>query len=128
MLAMPLVCTADPAKAAEAKYKPMPKKSAFVIPTNPKEGRDPFYPESMRPYQAAVTANASHVMPMASLAVKGYSLVNGVPCVIINNHSFMAGDEGDVLTPGGRVHVLCLDIKPTVVAIQVNGQRRDLNF
>lgn len=128
LLAVPLVCNADPAKADAPKPKPVPKKSVFVMPSSQKEGRDPFYPESIRPYQAAVAASVSHVLPMNSLAVKGYSLVNGVPCVIINNHSFMAGDEGDVLTTGGRVHVHCVDIKPTVVIVEVNGQRRDLNF
>ena len=120
----PLISAAQPAKTAAA--KPMPKKSVFVMPSNPKEGRDPFFPESTRPYEAAV-AN-SHVVELTTLAVKGYSVVNGTPCVIINNHSFMAGDEGDVMTPGGRVHLRCLAIKPTVAIVEVNGQRHDLNF
>ena len=124
VMALPVAGQADPAKAAAA--KPVPKRSVFVMPTNPKEGRDPFYPNSTRVYEAAVST--SHVVEMTTLAVKGYSVVGGVPCVIINNHSFMAGDEGDVLTPGGRVHVRCLQIKPTVAIVEVNGQRHDLNF
>ena len=105
----------------------MPKKSIFILPSNPREGRDPFYPESTRPYEAAAVVT-SHVAEVTSLAVKGYSVVNGTPCVIINNHSFMAGDEGDVTVPGGRIHVRCLSIKPTVAVVEVNGQRHDLNF
>jgi hypothetical protein len=127
IMTVPLVCSAQPAKAtAAAPAKPVPKKSVFVMPSSPKEGRDPFFPDSTRPYEAAVAT--SHVVEVTSLAVKGYSVVNGVPCVIINNHSFMAGDEGDVLTPGGRVHVRCLQIKPTVAIVDVNGRRHDLNF
>ncbi len=124
IIAAPMVCNADPAKAAAA--KPVPKKSVFVMPSSPKEGRDPFYPESTRVYETTITT--THVVEITSLAVKGYSLVNGNPCVIINNHSFMAGDEGDVTVPGGRLHVLCVDIKPSKVLVEVNGQRHTLHF
>ena len=31
---------------------------AFIIPASPKEGRDPFFPESARPYQMARAAAA----------------------------------------------------------------------
>ena len=30
--------------------------SIFVIPTNPQEGRDPFFPNSSRPYESAPAA------------------------------------------------------------------------
>jgi hypothetical protein len=122
-LAIPLAGGAETAKAPS---KPAPKLSVFVMPSNAKEGRDPFFPESTRIYESAVAT--SHVIEVNTLAIKGYSIVNGNPIVIINNHSFMIGDEGDVLVPGGRVHVRCIDIKPTLAIVEVNGQIHDLHY
>jgi hypothetical protein len=48
--------------------------------------------------------------------------------VIINNHAFMINDEGDVLTSSGRVHIRCLDIKPSNAIIEENGQIHTLRF
>ena len=116
---------AEPVKTPPV--KPAPVRSTFVIPTTPNEGRDPFFPESTRIYELMAAATP-HVVEVATLTIKGYSIINGHPMVIVNNHSFMIGDEGDVLTPGGRVHVRCLDIKPSVAIVEANGQRRDLHF
>ncbi len=87
---------ADTPKAAPA--KPAPARSVFVIPTNPREGRDPFFPDSLRPYEASATAQT----PVANaFLVKGISYEHGRAMVIINNHTFAVGDEGDVLTASG---------------------------
>jgi hypothetical protein len=99
--------------------------STFVMPSNPQQGRDPFYPESIRPYANAM---ASHVVPVTTLAIKGFSGTPENRMVIINNHTFGVGDEGDVLTPGGRVHVHCLEINADNVVIEANNQRRTLGF
>jgi hypothetical protein len=99
--------------------------SVFIQPENPTQGRDPFYPESTRPY---VTAVAAHAAPAATLAIKGFSGTADDRTVIINNHSFAVGDEGDVMTPGGRVHVHCLVIKDNAVIIEADHQRRELDF
>ena len=120
-----LAAHAEPVKAPPARTAP--ERSTFVIPTNPGEGRDPFFPESNRIYEL-VAAAAPHAVQITTLTIKGYSIINGRPIVIINNHSFMIGDEGDVMTPGGRVHVHCLDIKPSIAIVEANGQRRDLHF
>jgi hypothetical protein len=117
---------AQPVKTPPA--KPAPIRSTFIIPASPQEGRDPFFPESTRVYEVAVAAAASQVVEVTTLVVKGFSIINGHPMVIINNHSFTINDEGDVLTPGGRVHVRCLDIKPSVAIIEANGHRQDLHF
>src|SRR5579863_7684243 len=71
--------------------------SAFVLPGNPQEGRDPFYPESSRPYLAAATT--TNATPVETLMIRGFSGTSENRTVIINNHSFGVGDEGDVLTP-----------------------------
>ena len=47
---------------------------------------------------------------------------------IINNHTFAQGDEGDVLTSQGRVHLECIEIKANSVVIEYGGQRHELKF
>ncbi len=71
---------------------------------------------------------AAHAAPVSTLAIKGFSGTAEDRTVIINNHSFAAGDEGDVLTPGGRVHIRCLVIKENTVIIEADHQRRELDF
>jgi len=36
--------------------------SVFIMPSSPQEGRDPFYPESTRPY---ITSVAHKILPVA---------------------------------------------------------------
>ena len=120
--------TAGTATNAPAKFVPI--RSVFVMPTGPKEGRDPFFPESSRVYEANATTPIATVpvTEITTLKVKGYSVVNGQPMVIINNHAFMIGDEGDVLTSSGRVHIHCLAIKGGTVVVEAGNQRLDLRF
>lgn len=110
--------------AAPANTHP-PVKSVFVQPTNPNEGRDPFFPNSMRPYQDFVP---KHAVVNSVLQIKGFSEIAGHRYVIINNHTFAEGDEGDVLTPGGRVHVRCLTLGADSVLVEANGSRQVLRF
>jgi len=112
----------DQPKAVPA--KPAPPSSVFVMPTNVREGRDPFYPESSRPYEE--NPAAKHVLDENSFSVKGLSIEHGHAMVIINNHTFAIGDEGDVLTTSGRVHIHLSEIRPNAVVIEVNGLRREL--
>ncbi len=99
--------------------------SVFVMPNSPQEGRDPFYPESTRPY---ITAVAHKLMPVVDLTIHGFSGTADNRTVIINNHSFGVGDEGDVITPGGRAHLRCLTINSNSVVIECDHQRRTLTF
>lgn len=102
-----------------------PVKSVFIMPTNPNEGRDPFFPNSMRPYQAFLSKRP---VDLTSLEIKGYSEIAGQRYVIINNHTFGEGDEGDVITPQGRVHIRCLSVSATSVLVEANGARHLLRF
>ena len=116
-----------PVEAAEpAKNPAAPVRSVFVIPSNSREGRDPFFPESTRMFDAAIAA--SKTVEVSALTVKGFSGTPGHRFVIINNHTFGIGDEGDVITPTGRVHIRCTEIHATIVAIEVNGLRRELRL
>jgi hypothetical protein len=100
-------------------------RSVFILPTNPNEGRDPFYPNSLRPYQDFAPKRA---VDLTALQIKGFSVIAGHRYVIINNHTFGEGDEGDVITPGGRVHIRCLTLGTDTVLVESNGSRHLLRF
>lgn len=102
-------------------------RSVFVIPSNPKEGRDPFFPDSDRPYEIAAAANPQ-AGNVTSLVLKGFSGPLNHRLVIINNHTFAAGDEGNVITPSGRIHLRCVEIKTNSVVIETGGQRHELIY
>ena len=102
-----------------------PAKSVFVLPTNPNEGRDPFFPNSMRPYEDFAP---KHTVDVADIQIKGFSEIAGHRYVIINNHTFGEGDEGDVLTAGGRVHIHCLSVGMDTVLVESNGSHHLLRF
>jgi hypothetical protein len=102
-------------------------RSVFIIPASPKEGCDPFFPESLRPFQVA-NATAAHSVELTSLVFRGVSGPPGHQLVIINNHTFSAGDEEDVITSSGRIHVRCVEIKASSVVIEAGGQRTELGF
>ena len=64
----------------------------------------------------------------SSLAIKGFSGSVDHRYVIINNHTFAAGDEGDVITSSGRIHITCVEIRTNSVVIDVGGQRHELFY
>ncbi len=103
----------------------MPAESVFIMPTSPEEGRDPFFPNSTRPYDAFI---AKRAVDVTSLEIKGFSEINGRRYVIINNHTFAAGDQGDVTTPQGRIHVRCLNVGTNSVLVESGGVRHVLKF
>jgi hypothetical protein len=105
-----------------------PSKSVFVQPTNPNEGRDPFFPNSMRPYQDFTPKHTSVAVDTTALKIIGFSEISGHRYVIINNHTFGEGDEGDVITSGGRVHLRCLTVGLDSVLVETDGSRHLLRF
>jgi hypothetical protein len=102
-------------------------KSFFLMPAKPQEGRDPFFPNSTRPYEAAMVANR-HSAAVASLELKGFSGDPSHRLVIINNHTFAEGDEQTVITSAGRIQVRCIEIKPGSAIIEADGQRVELSL
>ena len=128
---LPIVAPGDtaktvPAPAKPAVVKPMPVRSIFVMPTNSREGRDPFYPESLRPYEALAAAATGGVVESGSLICKGVLGTPGHFVAIINNHAFAVGDEGEVKTKGSQIRIRCVEIRNNLVVIEINGQRREL--
>ena len=102
--------------------------SAFIMPSGPNEGRDPFFPNSTRPYEESATKRPHSVADLTSLEIKGFSEIAGHRYVIINNHTFGAGDEGDVITSEGRIHIRCLSVGADSVLVESAGARHLLKF
>lgn len=117
--------SAQPAKKVDDKPV-QPVRSVFDIPATQHEGRDPFFPESTRGYVSTATTNT--VAEISTLTIKGFSGSADNRLVIINNHTFAAGDDSDLVTPSGRIHVRCLIINANSVIIEANGQRHELTF
>lgn len=106
--------------------KPDASQSVFNFPDNPKQGRDPFFPDSQHPYQES---NADHPgAQITSLKYVGVSGPRNHRLAIINNHTFAVGDEEEVTTPQGKVLVRCLEINDHSVVVEANGQRIELNL
>jgi hypothetical protein len=97
-----------------------PVSSVFTLPSSPSEGRDPFFPNSMRPYEDAMV-KVKRPAELTSLQIKGFSQIGNQRYVIINNHTFGAGDEGDVITPDGRIHIRCLSVGIDSVMVESGG-------
>jgi len=131
----------SPAKgAAPAKTDNRPKMSAgsvsnsaepdvplsqFVLPANPKAGRDPFFPGSMHPYASKPSTNK----PVAAEVTLTLNGITPGKFVMINGRTFSEGEEGDIKTTGGgSAHVRCLKIKEDSAIIQVDGVQRELRL
>jgi hypothetical protein len=119
-----LSAASSSAAPADQTEKTVPIRSVFALPANANEGRDPFFPDSNRPYEAAIT----HTADLATLALKGISRIGNHYYAIIGTHTFGVGDEEDVVTSQGRIHVRCLEIKTDSVVIEAGGQRHELTF
>ena len=117
----------ESAKSEPAKPAWTPSRSLFIQPDNSREGRDPFYPESTRPFDAKHAASQSAV-EINTLTLKGVLGTPGHYVAIINNHAFAVGDEGAVRTQGGTAHVRCVEIRTNTVVVEINGQRHELNL
>lgn len=129
VLAAPSVTTNTAPAAAEVK----PGRSVFVIPADPKAGKDPFFPRSLRPYgttSAPVKSGASNAPPAIELALGGISGNAEKPLAIINNVTFGVNDENDIFIKGRRMQIRCVEINLSEgrVRVQVGSELRDLRL
>jgi hypothetical protein len=129
--AAPAASTAKATTNAAPAELELPK-SDFIIPTTPQEGKDPFFPWSVRVYPRApvVTPSVTNVPPniVVQLDLKGISGAVNRRLAIINNQTFEVGEEGEVAVSAGRVKVVCKEIKDESVQVLVNGQERTLHL
>jgi hypothetical protein len=106
-------------------------KSVFLIPTTPQEGKDPFFPRSMRLFASAVVkTNVQRLAtpPSVELRLNGISGTADRRLAIINNQTFETNEEGEVPTNPGRARIRCLEIKADSVLVQVGAEQRVLRL
>jgi hypothetical protein len=118
---------AGPVMQTNEVVKPPPR-SVFNQPANASEGRDPFFPSSIRPYQGAVVPGAHAVADVGALTIQGFSGAPDHRLVIINNVTFAEGDDAEVSTSQGRIHIHCLEIGVNSAVVEANGQRHELRY
>ena len=116
-----------PAATKAAPAEPELPKSVFRVPASPKEGRDPFFPQSTQ-HKPQVISQTKAPMAIVELELKGISGSAGRPLAIINNRTFEPGEEGTVLSNAGRVQITCKEIKDDSVRVILNGQERTLTL
>jgi len=102
-------------------------RSVFNQPASPKDGRDPFFPASIRPYASAVVSGGNS-NDLSSLVMQGISGAPPHRLVIINNVTFGVGDDAEVRTPEGRIRIHCVDITANSVVVEANGQEQTLHY
>ena len=103
--------------------------SVFFVPANEKQGKDPFFPRSRRPYVSAiVTIPTNPPPPVADLRINGISGSEERPLVIINNVTFGVGDTNDVISGNRRISVHCLEINLSAgrATVLADGRQRIL--
>jgi hypothetical protein len=114
---------------ALALLPPIPQ-SVFIIPSNPQEGKDPFFPRSMRLFSDVLVKTT--LQPAAAIAVElklnGISGTADRRLAIINNRTFEIGEEGEVTSNVGRVRIICKDIKADTVRVLISGEERILRL
>ena len=112
--------------------EPAIPQTAFSQPKKPADGRDPFFPKSVRVFgvDPAPKAATNAVPTIAELALKGISGTPEQPLAIINNRTLTAGEEGDVPIGTGKIRIRCVEINMAegTVLVQVGGQSRQLRL
>lgn len=101
--------------------------SVFVMPESPKEGRDPFFPNSTHPYLYAIQLNNKQP-EITALNLVGITRSGSRVFVIINNVTLGTGEDADVKTPTGKIHLRVVEIKTDAVVIEASGQIHTLTL
>jgi S1-C subfamily serine protease len=71
--------------------------------------------------------HAAGALPV-ELRINGLSGGPGHRLVTINNNTFAAGEEGDVISNGDRVRIRCLEIKDNAAVVQIGKEQQTLNL
>jgi hypothetical protein len=137
-----LMTTSSPARAAGKEQKttgktpaafevvpemPVPQ-STFVIPSQPTEGRNPFFPQSIVKAVVSVKTTPGNPIDPSMFVLNG---ITSPPrrTAMINGRTFEPGEEGEVrLASGNKAMIKCEDIRGESVTIIFGGQRRELRM
>jgi hypothetical protein len=110
----------EAAPAAPSVDTNAPPMSVFIIPDNPKEGRDPFFPNSMRVYKDRPAPPGA--TNLSALKLQGISRGRNGAFAVINDETFAVGDEATVKIDTGKIDVRCIQIKGNTVTVEAGGQ------
>jgi hypothetical protein len=107
--------------------------SVFVMPKDKHDGVDPFFPRSLRPFGPVmpIVVETNQPAPVTVAVELKLKAISGLPehrLALINNHTFEAGEEGEVLTTNGRMRIRCLEIHGESAIVQVGPERRELHL
>ena len=111
-----------------------PPRSVFAAPTKAAEGKDPFFPRSLRPYGTVappkVVGQQTPAPVPAELSLRGISGSAERPLAIINNYTVSPGEEREVTSGNNKLRIRCLEINTAAgaVLIQVGSERRELRL
>lgn len=106
---------------------PFPQ-SVFVVPSQPAEGRNPFFPQSVA--VVAVAPKVTRESPVENFTF----VLNGITSpprrtAMINGRTFEPSEEGEVrMANGAKILIKCLEIRGDSALIDVGGQRRELRM
>jgi hypothetical protein len=107
---------------------PVPK-SVFIIPTNVKEGRDPFFPNSSRAPGSEQVQVDPHSNVMSLLILNGLNLKPGGHTAMINGHTMAEGETADIMTSSGTISVHCVKITDgNTVIVEVGSKTQELHM
>jgi hypothetical protein len=100
--------------------------SVFILPSNPKEGRNPFFPQSVA--AAPVIKSKEATVDTSAIVLNG---ITSPPkrTAMINGRTFEPGEEGEIrMSGGGKTLIKCVQITDDSAVILVNGVRRELRL
>jgi hypothetical protein len=106
---------------------PIPQ-SVFILPGQPGEGRNPFYPQSSIRVIIPPTINAATPAESYSFVLNG---ITSPPkrTAMINGRTFEPGEEGEIrMSSGARVMIKCEEIKSDSAIITFGRERRELKL
>ena len=102
--------------------------SVFTIPSQPSEGRNPFFPQSVVRVAIPLRVNPENAIDTSSFVLNG---ITSPPkrTAMINGRTFEPGEEGEVKLPtGGKMLIKCEEVKADSAVIVISGQRRELRL
>jgi hypothetical protein len=107
-------------------------RAEFQLPRKYADGRDPFFPNSTRPY-ASETVQAAPTKisePDVDFILKGISGTTEQPLAIINTTTFTTGEENEIIFKTRRIKIRCIEINMTAgnCLIEYGGTRRQLKL
>ncbi len=101
--------------------------STFEVPSNPRDGRNPFFPMST----AGVEVKPVKPGPRTDFSAFVLNGITSPPrqTAMINGRTFEPGEEGEVkVSNGKKVLIKCTEIRQTSAIILVAGQIHEVRF